>query len=75
MGRAYQQIAMSRQVAGDAGFLSPTPVDSLSIHFTFGHHPVEVMKCVRQLEQVDSHRCIGHSACRPAPRAREDSLN
>lgn len=45
-------ISELRQVAGDRGFMSPTPVDSLSIHFTFGHHPVEVMKCVEQIGEA-----------------------
>ena len=39
-------ISELRQIKGDTGYLSPTPVDSLSIHFTFGHHPAEVMACV-----------------------------
>ena len=45
-------ISELRQIAADSGFLSPTPQDSISIHFTFGHHPVEVMGCVRQIEQA-----------------------
>ena len=32
--------------------MSPTPVDSISIHFTFGHHPPEVMQCVLELEHA-----------------------
>ncbi len=32
--------------------MSPTPVDSISIHFTFGHHPTEVMRCVLELEHA-----------------------
>ena len=45
-------ISELRQIAGDPGFMSPTPCDSLSIHFTFGHHPTEVMQCVMQLEDA-----------------------
>ena len=45
-------ISELRQIAGDPGFLSPTPQDSISIHFTFGHHPVEVMGCVAQIEEA-----------------------
>jgi hypothetical protein len=45
-------ISELRQIAGDPGFMSPTPQDSISIHFTFGHHPVEVMGCVAQIEEA-----------------------
>ena len=42
-------ISELRQIAGDPGFMSPTPTDSISIHFTFGHHPSEVMGCVKEI--------------------------
>jgi len=50
--RPHLHTCETRAVAGDDAWLSPTPVDSLAIAFTWRKHPVEVAGLVERVEEV-----------------------
>jgi len=50
--RPHLHTCETRTVAGDDLWLSPTPVDSLAIAFTWRKHPVEVADLVERVEEA-----------------------